>query len=556
MYIRASYEDGETEVSLVASKARVSPIKKQTIPRLELLGATILARLMDTIISTLKFTNLRAFYWTDSYTTLCWIGNNRQWKQYGQHRVTEIRQLSNKENCNFCPGSENRADKPSRGCNGQTLVTDNILWTGLAFLYKQQSEWPRLPTTFSSDSALEELVKNPINITHSLGVKAEDHSGPVNLEEILDIQRYGSKHRLLRLTALVIKFTQRLKESQTTKSINAQDMQHAEQLWLKTVQLHPFPPELEHLRDHGKSITYVKQFRLYLDQHGLIRCQSRIGDSNVCEHSKRPYLLPSKQYFTKLIIQDAHHNVHHNGIRETLNLIRELYWIIRGREAIKKIVRQCIVCCKLQGHPYSTRPIPDLPADRVSLDPPFTNTGLDFAGPLHTSDLGENSKTYVCLFTCASTRAVHFELTRDLSVPSFLLAFRRFLSRRGLPSRLLSDNAKTFKCAKSFINKILRSEEISNYFVNKQVIWDTIIEKAPWWGQYWERLVGSLKRCLKKTIGRSTLKFDELRTLLVEIETTLNNRPLTYVYDDQNGVPYFICSNASRDSSPVYTWPR
>ncbi|KAK6181888.1 hypothetical protein SNE40_009666 [Patella caerulea] len=184
--------------------------------------------------------------------------------------------------------------------------------------------------------------------------------------------------------------------------------------------------------------------------------------------------------------------------------------------------------------------IPDLPAARVSSDPPFTNTGLDFAGPLHSSDLGENSKTYVCLFTCASTRAVHFELTRDLSVPSFLLAFRRFSSQRGLPSRLLSDNAKTFKCAQSFINKILRSEEISNYFVNKQVIWGTIVETAPWWGGFWESLAKSLKRCLKKTIGRSTLKFEELRTLLVEIETTLNNRPLTYVDDDQNGVSYAL----------------
>ena len=120
---------------------------------------------------------------------------------------------------------------------------------------------------------------------------------------------------------------------------------------------------------------------------------------------------------------------------------------MRGREAVKKEVRRCVICLKWEGKPYSTPTIPDLPEERVSQDPPFANTGIDFAGPLYVQNLHSTDKTkvYVCLFTCASTRAIHLELINDLSGGSFLQAFRRFSSRRGLPNVVMSDNAKTFK---------------------------------------------------------------------------------------------------------------
>ena len=144
----------------------------------------------------------------------------------------------------------------------------------------------------------------------------------------------------------------------------------------------------------------------------------------------------------------------------------------------------------------------------------------------------------MCLFTRTSTRAVHLELTRGLSVQAFLLAFRRFASRRGLPATLHSDNAKTFKSASKEIPKITRAEEVRRFLSNKRIVWNFIIEKAPWWGGYWERLVQSIKRPLKKVLGRSTLTFDELNTVLVEIEGVINSRPLTYVYDDEDSISY------------------
>ena len=124
------------------------------------------------------------------------------------------------------------------------------------------------------------------------------------------------------------------------------------------------------------------------------------------------------------------------------------------------------------------------------------------------------------------------ELTRNRTVDSFLLAFRRFTSRRGLPATLITDNAKTFRGASKEIVKILRSKEVIRYVTNKRIQWKFIVERAPRWGGFWERLIQNVNRCLKKAIGRTTLSFDELNTLLVEVEGVVNSRPLTYVEDD------------------------
>ena len=106
VYLRTEHRTGEVEVNPMASKTRVAPIKKQTTPRLELMGANLLARLTDSILR--ASTSLRAtpevILWTDSFTTLCWIKNNKAWKQYVQHRVNEIRELANKHQWRHCPG--------------------------------------------------------------------------------------------------------------------------------------------------------------------------------------------------------------------------------------------------------------------------------------------------------------------------------------------------------------------------------------------------------------------------------------------------------------------
>ena len=179
---------------------------------------------------------------------------------------------------------------------------------------------------------------------------------------------------------------------------------------------------------------HVKQFNLYLDEDKIVRCKGRINNADTTEQSKKPALLPSRHRYTERLIRERHDHVHHNGVRETFNAIRETHWVLKGREAVKKVIRKCTICRRYEGKPFTAPPSPDLPTDRVYEGLPFTYTGIDFAEPLYVnSESPENrSKAYCCLFTCASTRAVHLELTDSLTVTSFLQAFRRFVSRRGL----------------------------------------------------------------------------------------------------------------------------
>ena len=256
--------------------------------------------------------------------------------------------------------------------------------------------------------------------------------------------------------------------------------------------------------------------------------------------------MPAKHTFVKLVIKQTHDRVKHSGINATLTALRERYWVLRGRATVKKVIRRCVVSRRYEASSCKPSHFADLPSHRVSDDPPFTHIRLDFAGPLYvketrrslqTSD-SDSNKVYACLFTCASTRAVHLELTRGLTVQDFLLAFRRFASRRGLTATIQSDNAKTFQSFSKEIRKIARSPEVWKYLTDNRITWNFIVEKEPWWGGYWERLVRSIKSPIKKVIGGSTASYDEMCTLLTEVEAVINARPLTYVYDDEESVSY------------------
>lgn len=127
---------------------------------------------------------------------------------------------------------------------------------------------------------------------------------------------------------------------------------------------------------------------------------------------------------------------------------------------------------------------------------------------------------------CCVTRAIHLV---HMSIEYFFRSFRRFVLRRGLPRRVLSDNAKTFKSAARIFREIMSHKDANYYLEGAKIKWSFNIEKTPWWGGVFERLIRSVKRCLRKVIGRAKLSYDELLTIVTEIEMIVNSRPLTYV---------------------------
>ena len=141
-------------------------------------------------------------------------------------------------------------------------------------------------------------------------------------------------------------------------------------------------------------------------------------------------------------------------------------------------------------------------------------------------------KAYVALFSCCVTRAVHLELVEDLSAGAFRRCLRRFVARYGSPALIVSDNAKTFQATEKALNKLFNHPEIKADLDYERIEWKFNLERAPWWGGMFERMVSSVKNCLRKVLGNARLTFDELSTLLTEVEATLNSRPLTYEYNE------------------------
>ena len=151
----------------MACETRVSPLKRLTILRLELMGAAILSRLMANIVTSLS-ENFIPFYWTDSMTALHWIRTVKPWKQYLNHRVVKKRNLSDHEKWQFCPGNLNPADIPSRGISGTKLANCSLWWNGPDFLRKPEQQWPRADAYPPDEITKAEVIKYPMCTTYVL----------------------------------------------------------------------------------------------------------------------------------------------------------------------------------------------------------------------------------------------------------------------------------------------------------------------------------------------------------------------------------------------------
>ena len=363
LYLRVEYEIGNVDVRFVSSKSKVAPIKKQTIPRLELMSAKLLAKLVNMVrnalLSSLTGKAFEIIYWVDSLATLCWIQNQKPWKQFVMDRVKTIRQLSNKDQWRFCPGALNLADLPTCGKYGKSLPSNKLWREGPEFLKKSRDHWPENLSTgdVGQSVALEEQVKNLPSITYTLTSLTNPPLKACVLR-IIDIDRFGKKSRLIRTVAWVFRFIRNLRakiypliEKINTKILNASELRQAENLLIISVQDESFTKELNYLMNPKKGESYippihVTQFNLYVDEQGVLRSQTRVTNASLPETNKNPILLPTRHPFTKLVIKEYHEKVYHNGVHVTLTAIRQNFWILMGREAVKSVVKGCVTCKK------------------------------------------------------------------------------------------------------------------------------------------------------------------------------------------------------------------
>ena len=495
------------EVKFIAAKSRVAP-QKVSIPRLELLAASIGARQTHAIRTVSDFKSIPTYFWSDSTTVLAWIKQDLQWGTFVWNRVREIRNLTSGDVWRYVPGDENPADLPSRGCQARQLL-ESRWWDGPAWLLGAYADWPRLTDGVDENEVRSEL-KRSVQISMLIAEEKTDF-------EV--VEKFSSYSKLIRFFCIMLRFKNFLlkRKPETGNRITYQEICETELKFLKQLQKYMFQskdPKLQNLQ-------------IFKHTDGLLRLKTRIFERDDYFPFLCPILLVRKHKVVELLIREAHEKMCHAGVQAVMCHLREKFWILSMRKAVKNVISKCVICKKHTVRPMKTNP-PPLPIRRVNDAAVFEVTGVDFAGPVFLRGL---QKGGICLFTCAVYRAIHLELVTSLSTKEFISCLRRFIGRRGRPSIMYSDNGRNFVGADNYF-KELNWEVIEKYSSATRIDWRFNPPSAAWWGGWWERLIGMLKTILRKVLGRSCLSYEEMSTVLCDCESVLNSRPLTYISEE------------------------
>ena len=294
-------------------------------------------------------------------------------------------------------------------------------------------------------------------------------SNTTGIHCIIKISNYGTLSKLLGVTAYTCRFPTNCRKQQEDRlkgALTPLELHNAQTRWVKQSQKEVYSSIIDHLTSHSSSlkrIPLIRQLRLFLDADGLIHCGGRIHNVPLSESAKFPILLSPKHKLTSLIIYSLHCQMFHAGTNTTLTAVRQQFRIPTARQCInyKSHLRHYTTCWRHGGKPYATPDLPSLPEIRTHDSIPFTITGIGFTGALYVCQNSTEIMVYICLFTCATSRAVHLEVVTDLTVETILLSFRRFTSRRSVPKTVVSDNASTYLAAADELQRLRQSDHLT-----------------------------------------------------------------------------------------------
>ncbi|XP_054722391.1 uncharacterized protein LOC129232176 [Uloborus diversus] len=535
-YLRAELVTGKVHVSMITSKTRVAPVKSITLPRLELLAALLLSELYVVVFESLrKVIQIdKSFLFSDSQIVLDWLKSSpSRWKIFVANRIAKIQKMTSEASWQHVKSQENPADCASRGIAASKLKVHKLWWSGPQWLSQGSLHFPSIDLSTSCEEDVRCEEKSSTVLTNV----STSSQGSYFLEIIA---RYSSFSRLIRVIAWCKRFINNCRSSRVTGVLTSKEVDDATKIVIQTVQESQFHSEIQLLKKRHPlpSSSKLLPLGIFLDTDGIIKVGGRLKNSSQSPIQKHPILLPKSHHFTNLVIQYFHHISLHSGPQLTLCCIRQKFWIPSGRGVVGRLLSKCQTCFRFRAK-SSEQLMGNLPANRFSTGRAFLNVGIDFGGPFITKPNVPRSKvklkSYLALFICMATKAVHLEVVSDLSTDAFLAAFRRFISRRGKPTNMFSDNATNFKGASSYLKeqfKLIKSVEVQNFVTQESIKWHFIPPTAPHVGGLWEAGIKSTKQLLIKTMKSAVLNFEELVTLVTQIEACLNSRPLTPLSND------------------------
>lgn len=547
-YLFTKYKDGSITVRFVMAKSRVRPLKpiasdsEVTIVRLELLGMLTGVRLAEHLKAALleKIKLKSCIYFTDSSINYFRLKKGfGKYKQWTGNRLKEVLTHTDPSNWIHIPTDKNAADIISRGETDFSQFLANKEWLeGPAFLYQTErwdsySKINSLKTSPTGDSELKPLI----SIMTTKVAKSSD------LLEMLS-GRYSCWHKTIRLFSYILRFAYSAHKKFRGSPLTLAETHATEMVLYSLIQQDSFPFEFDQLKDKAAidSKSKLAPHTPVLD-HLIIRSNSRLVYSKtLTKAEKYPIILPNHNKLVEKMILSLHLDNNHLGLMHMLAKVRSRFLILQGRREITRILRLCQSKHCKKVVPLSQIMAP-LPKERLDGQVPFQHVGLDYLGPFLISGFDKGTKTtqkvWIALFSDFLTRAVHLELVLNLTTEEVLNAIRLFISRRGMPSSMYSDNQTSFKAAdkelKTLLSKIKWSS-ISRFATEKGFSWRYTLPHTPHLNGLVERMVKSVKSSLRKVFAQTTLTFRQLSIILAEVESIVNSRPLSPVSED-NPVP-------------------
>lgn len=513
--------EGATNVSFIMARSKVAPKRQQTMPRLELCAALVGAQLKKLIQTELSLFLKQTTLWTDSTTVLEWLQSEScRFKVFVGARVSEIQELTDQRSWRYVDSLNNPADDLTRGKTLLELTGPSRWSNGPSFLLQASDEWPKRPHITQPHKSNE--LKNRTFCSFA--------SVPQNIPDANQFDSWKD------LVEAVRQQCHGAAEPNQTQLINS--YREAEAILLRACQEQSFPDEFVSLRASQPvhSSSRLRNLSPELDQTtGLIRVGGRLRQlQHVSNLDIHPIVLDPRHSATMLIIKDYDEQLLHAGSERLFAEIRRQYWILRGRQVIKRYQLRCPECQKWRAQPKVPQ-MADLPKARLRIfRPPFFSTGVDCFGPFIVKIGRRNEKRWGVIFKCLTTRAIHLDLLNSLDTDAFLLALRRFIARRGKPAEIISDQGTNFKGADRELQTAFKELEpqLQQQLANYQVDFKFNPPNAPHFGGAWEREIRSIKSALQVAVGAQSLSEDVLHTILVEVEGILNSKPLGYVSAD------------------------